>query len=315
MSKDGYIELDWAVDAIRTAPRARRDLGDLSSLTESIATYGLLQPITISPDGILLCGARRLAAVRRLAMRTVNVWIRTNLSSRLERLLVEQDENTLRQPLSPTEAATLYRELKQILTEDAARRQEATRFGAADTAGSGAAKLAAPHTVGDTRKQAAQRVTGGNSYTTLERVNEVQRVADDESLPAEVRQLAAAALEAMDRTGKVNGHYEQVRDAVAQARKQQLTDLADAAITGATEGGSEHGAPGPQASPPRGRRQLGARAFLLTWNELDGWTEQYDPAAIGPALTLEQFARFARTVEATAAFLEAARSARIAVAS
>lgn len=315
MSRDGHIELDWAVEAIRTGPRARHDIGDLTSLTNSIATHGLLQPITVSPDGILLCGARRLAAVRNLGMRTVSVWVRAGLSTRLQRLIAEQDENTLRQPLLPTEAATLYQELKQILTEDATRRQEATRFGADDTAGSGPAKLAAPQTTGDTRRQAAQRVTGGNSYTTLERVNEVQKAADDDSLPAEVRQLAASALQAMDTGGKVNGHYQQVRDAVEQARRQQLTDLADAAISRATAADSKTGEPEPATPLPRVPRRLGVRAFLLTWNELDGWADQYDPTDIGRALTPAQFDRFAGTVQTTTVFLDTARDARAAAAS
>jgi ParB family chromosome partitioning protein len=319
VSGGGHVELDWAVDGIRTGPRVRQELGDLATLVESIATYGLLQPITISPDGLLLCGARRLAAVRQLGLRTVNVWIRNGISSRLHRLIAEQVENTLRQPLLPTEAAALYREMKQVLAEDAARRQEATRFGApasddpssADSgAVSGAAKLAAPRGSGDTRRQAARQVTGGNSYSTLERVGEVQRAADDQTLPDEVRALAKEALTGMDRDGKVNGYYQQVRNAVAHARQQQLEALADEAIARAT---SANPAPAQPASPgttPRGPRRLRVRAFLLTWNELDGWTDQYDPAEIGPALTTSQWETFTRTVDATLAFLDQARTAR-----
>ena len=316
MSRDGHVELDWAVDAIRTGPRVRQELGDLASLIESIATYGLLQPITISPDGLLLCGARRLAAVRQLGVRTVNVWIRTGISSRLHRLIAEQDENTLRQPLLPTEAATLYRELKQVLAEDAARRQEATRFGATvpDVPGeaSGAANLAAPRGDGDIRRKAARQVTGGNSYTTLERVSEVQRAADDATLPIDVRTLARDALTRMDQAGKVNGYYQQVRDAVEHARRQQLTALADEAITRATSPDPTptlSGSAGPAAAP-RTPRRLGVRAFLLTWNELNSWTDEYDPAEIGPALTTPQWETFTRTVDTTAAFLDQARSAR-----
>lgn len=314
MTRDGHVELDWAVDAIRTGARVRHELGDLATLIESIATYGLLQPITISPDGLLLCGARRLAAVRQLGVRTVNVWIRTGISTRLHRLIAEQDENTLRQPLLPTEAAALYRELKQVLAEDAARRQEATRFGATvpDDAGdsgaaSGAANLAAPEP-GTARSQAARVVTGGNSYTTLERVSEVQRAADDATLPEEVRALARDALTRMDQGGKVNGYYQQVRDAVASARRQHLAGLANDAITRATSPDPAHSA-GPVAAP-RVPRRLGVRAFLLTWNELDGWTDQFDPAEIGPALTTPQWETFTRTVEATVSFLNRARTAK-----
>lgn len=315
MSRDGHIELDWAVDAIRVGARARQDLGDLAPLIDSIRTSGLLQPITISPDGVLLCGLRRLAAVKQLGQRIVNVWVRTGVSTRLERLVAEQDENTQRQALLPTEAAALYRELKQILAEDAARRQEATRFGAA----TGTAESAGPRGAGDSRRQAAQQVTGGNSYTKLEQVNHVRQIADDPSLPGEVRQFAASALDRMDADGKVDGHYRQVQAALEDARERQLAALAQDAITRATtepdtdtdgQGGTHRSAPlGPSSGVPR---RLGVRAFLLTWNELSGWTDRYDPTAIGVELTEPQWAAFARTVQDTVDFLNQARQARTA---
>ena len=313
MSRDGHIELDWAVDAIRVGARARQDLGDLAPLIDSIRTSGLLQPITISPDGVLLCGLRRLAAVKQLGQRIVNVWVRTGVSTRLERLVAEQDENTQRQALLPTEAAALYRELKQILAEDAARRQEATRFGAA----TGTAESAGPRGAGDSRRQAAQQVTGGNSYTKLEQVNHVRQIADDSSVPEEVRRFAAAALDRMDADGKVDGHYRQVQAALEDARERQLTALAQDAITRATtepDTGERRGTPrsaplGPSSGIPR---QLGVRAFLLTWNELSGWTDRYDPTAIGVELTEPQWAVFARTVQDTVDFLDQARQARTA---
>ena len=47
-----------------------------TSWSRRSATLGMLQPITISPDGTLICGARRLEAAKRLGMRHVNVWVR-----------------------------------------------------------------------------------------------------------------------------------------------------------------------------------------------------------------------------------------------
>ena len=317
MSRDGHIELDWAVDAIRVGSRARHDFGDLEALIESIRISGLLQPITISPDGVLLCGLRRLAAVKQLGQRLVNVWVRTGVSTRLELLIAEQDENTVRQPLLPTEAAELYRELKLILAEDAARRQEATRFGAALGAATGPAESAGPRGAGDTRRQAARQVTGANSYTKLEQVNQVRKIADDSSLPDEVRRFAATALDRMDADGKVDGHYRQVQAAVREAREQQLTGLAhDAIIRAATDpnaGGQRETPRSAPLEPSSGSpKRLGVRAFQLTWNELSGWTDRYDPAAIGTELTEPQWAAFVRTVEDTVDFLDQARQARTA---
>ena len=125
----GHIELDRSTDSIRIGSRHRADLGDIDALAASIEKYGLLQPITVTPDGALVCGARRLAALRQLGVKKTGVWVRTGISDRLTQLLAEQDENTLHKTLNPTEAATLYREVKVLLAEDARRRQEASRFG------------------------------------------------------------------------------------------------------------------------------------------------------------------------------------------
>ncbi|PNB15217.1 ParB N-terminal domain-containing protein, partial [Pseudomonas sp. DP16D-E2] len=89
---------------------------------------GLLQPITITPDGLLVCGVRRLAAIKQLGWRTVNVWVRSAISDRLGHLLAEQDDNQLHKTLTPLEAAGLYREIKTLMAEDAARREAAGQF-------------------------------------------------------------------------------------------------------------------------------------------------------------------------------------------
>ena len=141
----GYIELDRTVESITVGVRHRKDLGDLGPLAESIRRYGLLQPITITPDGLLVCGVRRLAAIKQLGWRTVNVWVRSGLSDRLGQLLAEQDDNMLHKPYTQLEAAGLYREIKQVMAEDAARRKFATQFSSANQPGNdGPAKFAGP---------------------------------------------------------------------------------------------------------------------------------------------------------------------------
>src|SRR5699024_14173 len=87
------IELERAVSSIRVGNRHRTDLGDIDALAASIARDGLLQPPTITPDGVLVCGRRRLAAIQQLGWRVVNVWVRQGISDRLGHLLAEQDDN------------------------------------------------------------------------------------------------------------------------------------------------------------------------------------------------------------------------------
>ena len=101
--------------------------------------------MTITIDGVLVCGARRLAAIKMLGWRTVSVWVRGGLSDRLGKLLAEQDDNMLHKPYNQLEAAGLYREIKEVMAEDAARRKSATQFSAENQPGNdGGAKFAPP---------------------------------------------------------------------------------------------------------------------------------------------------------------------------
>ena len=351
MTPEGHLELRWAVEAIRVGARARQDVGDITSLVDSIRQHGLLQPLTLSPDGILLCGARRLAALRHLGIKHVQVWIRAGLSTRLQRLFAEQDENTLHQPLRPTEAAALYREVKQLLAEDAARRQEATRYGAnpagsraasgpanlagpANRAFHGPANLAGPADV-TARAQAARLVTGSNSYTTLERVDELRRIADDLHQSDAAREAAGIALERMDRDGKVWGHYRHAKaiQATGQADDPELQTLALQARARAGVPASsqhpQHPAPwasasasnsdtfsdsgaGPAGDDAAQVRPATLRAFLLLCDELAAWPDRFDPTVIGPALPHDRWTTLRDSIDAGVAFLHTARQARTA---
>jgi len=76
----------------------------------------------------------------------VRVWVRVGISDDLARLVAEQDENATHKPLSPIEAARLFREMRELMREDAACRQHATRFGApaAGSAGVGSSSGESP---------------------------------------------------------------------------------------------------------------------------------------------------------------------------
>lgn len=60
---------------IKVGKRHRRDLGDIDQLAESIEDIGLLNPITVNEDGLLMAGARRLAACKVLGWATVPVTV------------------------------------------------------------------------------------------------------------------------------------------------------------------------------------------------------------------------------------------------
>ena len=130
MSDRGHIELDRSVDSIVVGERHRRDPGDLTPLMDSMKRVGLLQPVTITPDGFLICGYRRLEAVSGSGWSTLRVWVRSGICDELSRLLAQQDENATHKPLSPSRPPRLFEEMKTLLARTPHRRQKATQFGA-----------------------------------------------------------------------------------------------------------------------------------------------------------------------------------------
>jgi ParB family transcriptional regulator, chromosome partitioning protein len=57
--------------------RHRRDMGDIEGLAASISDVGLLHPIVIRQDGLLLAGRRRLEACRLLGWDAIPVSVVT----------------------------------------------------------------------------------------------------------------------------------------------------------------------------------------------------------------------------------------------
>ncbi|MDR2566709.1 MAG: ParB N-terminal domain-containing protein [Bifidobacteriaceae bacterium] len=213
---NGCVNLEWAVDAIIVGARHRQDLGDLDGLVESIRERGLLQPVTITPDGVLICGARRLAALKRLGHKRTPVWVRSGLSDRLSSLMAERDENTARAPYSKVELAALYEELKREIAADAARRKQAHQFGAdtRDPSSDGSANLAEPwRGKTDSRRQAAAML-GVGGHVTLEKVLAIQEMADDQTRPEGLRAEARRAVEEIDQGGPVDPLFNRLRSLV-----------------------------------------------------------------------------------------------------
>jgi ParB family transcriptional regulator, chromosome partitioning protein len=307
----GHIELDRALDSITVGVRHRKDPGDLKPLMESIERLGLLQPITITPEGVLVCGWRRLEAVRRLGWRTMKVWVRSGISDKLSLLLAEQDENQLHKPLNELEKAALYRELKALRAEDAERRMQATQFG-----GSGSAPGAEPGETGDARSHAAIAITGKASYNTHERVCALMDWASRRATPPEIRTMANDALKRIEQGEPVKPLYLQVKEAFDQAQRPQpeeetdLARLAREARERAEREVRDKGRKNVKRNHGPSSHFRSVRSFNLTWTELDGWTELYDVDALATQLTRSDWERFDRVVTATIAFRDQLVAAR-----
>lgn len=314
------LDFERTLDSITVGIRHRKDLGDIDELADSIRSIGMLHPITITPDGVLVCGRRRLEAVRRLGWRTIKIWVRSGISDRLTELLAQRDENALRKELNQVEQAELYAELKTLWEEDGRRRQEATRFGADDAPAemNGAAHCTAPQPArgeGDSRRLASRAITGGDSFNRLERINLIKAIAQDRFQPAAVRELAATQLAAVEAGGPVEPSYRRVRLAVDQAR--QPVDSAEDSSAQVTERAKKQQTrrglrlvDADSASADDRPRYRSLRAFILTWTELEGWAKRYDLDQLARDLSDEEFDRFDRVVKESIDFRDRLTLAR-----
>ena len=102
----------WPVAELRPNPlnpRGEVDDSSLEELAESIRAQGVLQPLLVTPAGVVVAGHRRLAAARMAGLDEVPVVVRDlDLVQQQEIMLVE---NLQRQDLSPVEEARAYRRL------------------------------------------------------------------------------------------------------------------------------------------------------------------------------------------------------------
>ena len=92
----------------------RKDLGDLTELVASVKDRGVIQPITVSPNGsdnyLIVAGGRRFAAAKKAGLKEIPALI-ARVGSKQERLELQIIENLHREDLSPFDEAQSYRRL------------------------------------------------------------------------------------------------------------------------------------------------------------------------------------------------------------
>jgi ParB/RepB/Spo0J family partition protein len=172
---------------VKIGTRVRKDMGDIESLVASIADLGLLQPVVVTPNGVLIAGERRLEAAKRLGWRDIPV----NVIDLAAVVRGEYAENTFRKDFTLSEAVAIKRSLEPLEREAAKQRM---------LAGKPSAKLAEG---GDARDKVAKII--GKGRTTLDRAAAIVDAAEAE--PERFGKL----LDDMDRTGRVNGVYRRLK--------------------------------------------------------------------------------------------------------
>lgn len=116
---------------VERADRQRRELTGIDELAESIQRIGLINPIVITADGVLVAGERRLTACRSLGWTSIPVQFVEDLSL-YELKLIELEENIKRVDLSwqdQCQAVYDFHQLKQNNEIDWSQERTATAIG------------------------------------------------------------------------------------------------------------------------------------------------------------------------------------------
>ncbi len=190
------------IDSIKIGKRFRKDLGDLSPLKTSMAELGLLQPIGVTSENVLVFGERRLCAAGELDWTEIEAQ-RIDLDNPL---LAEQDENICREDFKPSEKLAIARAIEDREAERLKKNQQAAGGDRGNQhtggkIGACANSAQAPMSGQKARNIAAKAV--GISRPTLDKIEIVVDAVEENP-------LLASVLEEMDRTGKVEPAYQKV---------------------------------------------------------------------------------------------------------
>ena len=101
------------VNDIKVKRRVRRELGDISSLADSMKHHGQINPIVITKKNLLVAGQRRLEAAKTLGWRTINAVI-NEFPDDLSRLEYEVEENVQRRDFTTHELADATRRIYRL---------------------------------------------------------------------------------------------------------------------------------------------------------------------------------------------------------
>lgn len=101
------------VDEIIVKDRIRKDPGGMMELINDIKANGLINPVTINTDHVLLAGYRRLTACKALGMTDIPVHM-VSTKSEEQDLKVEISENEIRKEFTMTERLDYARRLQRI---------------------------------------------------------------------------------------------------------------------------------------------------------------------------------------------------------
>lgn len=177
---------------VRVGARHRKDLGDVDALVRSITEIGLLHPIVVTSDGVLIAGQRRLEACRRLGWSEIPCRV-VDLDNITR---AESDENRVRKDFTPSESVAIAETLEAREREAAAERQVESRSNRGEN-------FTPRNDAGKALDHVASAV--GMSRPTLAKARAVVESARQEP------ERFGGLLDQMDSTGKVDRAFKELQ--------------------------------------------------------------------------------------------------------
>ena len=108
------MKIDIERIKVDEASRIRQDIGDLTSLEESIQQVGLINPVLIDENDNLVAGFRRLSACRNLGWQEIEANVVELEGDELKILEAEVAENLYRKEFTPDEILAIQKRRDEI---------------------------------------------------------------------------------------------------------------------------------------------------------------------------------------------------------
>jgi ParB-like chromosome segregation protein Spo0J len=196
--------VELPVGQVKVGARVRQGAGNpdaLELLVRSLEDVGLLYPVLVRPDHVLIDGFRRLQAAKRLGWKTIDVRVVEGLGDVLDALRAEGDANLCRLDFLPSEKFRLGQKLEEL--ERAAARARQVEGGRLK----GSVNLTEA-AKGDVREKVGQALgMSASSYRKLVIVHKA----------AEANPRLAPIVREMDESGSIDRGYRRFREEEAGA--------------------------------------------------------------------------------------------------
>lgn len=101
------------IEDIKIKKRIRKENKSIDSLADSMRVYGLLNPIVLDTDYMLIAGFRRLQAAKELGWTTIPATI-IDVQNKIERMEIELEENIQRCDFTKEELLAGYEALHRL---------------------------------------------------------------------------------------------------------------------------------------------------------------------------------------------------------